>query len=536
MPLCAVLLTALIVLLATHNGGQKTQNQPDVRVGTVSLQDQKALATRFRPRLFFDRKERWRPLNVRSFFAESAISGQGQRLCSGSGQGGQCPVLSGLAEFANEISSYRFLGRDLHLDIRGQQPDGVDYQSPYPECRDEPAPLLDCDGGDRTVLYYNVIPANGRFYIDYWWFFRYNDFPRFPTVTSCTGLLREKICSDHEGDWEGITVVTSAGDASSVEYASYAAHTGAFRYANDQLQLLGDSKTHPAVYVAEGSHASYARRCKAGLCQQNSSGVVGLPDGRHNGRARWGRNSAQECQDGACLLHLPAAVERHGISWDAFRGTWGQGCPEPNPDCPLVAGPASPSQQPRYQAPYCSRNVLVDGRQVEKEPSCDGPIVGASPEATPGLPTGADCRSWAGPQVAILACDEDRLAQGLASAKPLSAPPIILRVRHRLASDAATAGVAQVLRPPLRPRTPVTVSGRVTRLIVRAGGQQASDGSLAPVVEASFDHLALKPSQRAVVRVHRLGARFPVTLELNKGPTIEPSVVADVASTRIAAR
>jgi hypothetical protein len=79
--------------------------------------------------------------------------------------------------------------------------------------------------------------VTGGYDIQYWFFYPYND-----SVASV----------NHEGDWEHITVTTdSAGNFYS---AWYAQHGGGTRYSASQLRWNG---THPIVYSADGSHASY---------------------------------------------------------------------------------------------------------------------------------------------------------------------------------------------------------------------------------------------------------------------------------------
>ena len=75
--------------------------------------------------------------------------------------------------------------------------------------------------------------------IQYWFFYAYNDsFGSF----------------NHEGDWEHITV--SVNSKLQFVEAVYAQHEYSTRYKKNKLTFI--NKTHPVVYVADGSHASYA--------------------------------------------------------------------------------------------------------------------------------------------------------------------------------------------------------------------------------------------------------------------------------------
>jgi hypothetical protein len=91
-------------------------------------------------------------------------------------------------------------------------------------------------------------PLSGAVAIQYWWFFFYND-----------------AWNRHQGDWEGVTIFVLAGPDQTFRPlgAAYGAHDlGRWRRWQD-LQKLNDSAvvsrtgTHPMVYVARGSHASY---------------------------------------------------------------------------------------------------------------------------------------------------------------------------------------------------------------------------------------------------------------------------------------
>lgn len=80
--------------------------------------------------------------------------------------------------------------------------------------------------------------VSGGYDVQYWFFYAYDDGPaRF----------------DHEGDWEHVTITA---DADQRFYSAwYAQHNSGVRYAASQLQFVNG--THPVVYSAVGTHASY---------------------------------------------------------------------------------------------------------------------------------------------------------------------------------------------------------------------------------------------------------------------------------------
>jgi hypothetical protein len=89
-------------------------------------------------------------------------------------------------------------------------------------------------------VYVHVKPSvvvSGGYDIQYWFFYPYNDF-----IAS----------ANHEADWEHITVTTDG--AGNFQSAWYAQHSDGVRFTASQLLWNG---THPVVYSADGSHASY---------------------------------------------------------------------------------------------------------------------------------------------------------------------------------------------------------------------------------------------------------------------------------------
>lgn len=89
-------------------------------------------------------------------------------------------------------------------------------------------------------VYVHVKPSvvvTGGYDIQYWFFYAYND--------AAAGF-------NHEADWEHITVTTDS--AGAFQSAWYAQHSSGARYTASQLLWNG---THPVVYSADGTHASY---------------------------------------------------------------------------------------------------------------------------------------------------------------------------------------------------------------------------------------------------------------------------------------
>jgi Vacuolar protein sorting-associated protein 62 len=89
-------------------------------------------------------------------------------------------------------------------------------------------------------VYAHIFRRNNGYAIQYWFFYAYND-----SIGS----------ANHEADWEHITVSTDANG--NFVSAWYAQHEGGTTYNSGQITFING--THPVVYSADGSHASYPK-------------------------------------------------------------------------------------------------------------------------------------------------------------------------------------------------------------------------------------------------------------------------------------
>jgi hypothetical protein len=433
------------------------------------------LAARFRPWLKLDSQERWRPLSIAGLLAEGR-----HRFCRRRATSTTCTPIASEADFVHQSSSGTAIGDQTYLDIAGSRLQ--DYRGPE---RCGPL-LLDCGRGARSAIYYHVTQSNDRFYIDYWWFLRFNHFERTPT-SSCrlASARKASVCDEHEGDWEGVTVVTPPGVDDQIDYVVYAAHKGTFRYAATELGR-SHGLTRPDVYLARGSHAAYPRPC-SGKCDQPIAfqNLLTLPEASFDGKADWERNG-DACHVGApdsCLLPLPSAA-RDPRAWTNWPGQWGAGCVDPCGGKTFANSPKSPGLQARFQTPWCS----TQGGAF----TCDGRTLG--------------CSDWLGPLVSAVACDPDALAAGLNRPSRRETGNITLTVKGEARTRETTPGVVQAVGDPLGPGETVTVSGGGPKLQVLV---RAQDGPL--LVEARFADLGLPAGQTAVATVAKGG---------NEGPTV----------------
>jgi len=226
-------------------------------------QDDLALALRFRPRLLFDKKERWRPLDVDAFLAEP-----GHQACPPQGTG-PCIPLTSVAQLTPAVA---------YLDMRGNGP-------PDPP-------------GSPSAIYAHVVRRGARVAIDYWWFLRYNAY----------SLDR------HESDWEGVTVIVNRA-ATRVLEVHYAAHADVWRYDADVPRIV---ENRVKVYLANGDHAAYPKPCTH-LCRQSNPT---LPEAHFGGQISWIGNAAAGCRR-RCVRLLPTDASGAPASWNAWDGRWG---------------------------------------------------------------------------------------------------------------------------------------------------------------------------------------------------------------------
>ena len=348
-----VLGAALILVLHFTNvlsGPGRRQVEPFSEVPPTMAA---SLAARFRPWLLFDTHEHWQPLNVDSLLDEGT-----HKFCRGAGNT-DCTLIANHGEFEQLVRQTPELGAHLNLDGSS-----VGQYRGSASCT--PSSLFDCGTGPGSAIYYHVTDSNDRFYIDYWWFLRFNHFAITKSLCLSQDLQKASVCDEHEGDWEGVTVVTPPNDPSRAAYVVYAAHKGSFRYSTTSLQMKGADNTRPVVYLASGSHAAYPIPCTGDLCFQPvglaAGGLIDIPDGRYNGAVSWARNPDAQCDlggAGSCLIPLSDQP------WTNWPGQWGDGCESACGGAGDVNSPQSPGLQARYQTPWCSTEtvgITCDGR------------------------------------------------------------------------------------------------------------------------------------------------------------------------------
>jgi hypothetical protein len=425
---------------------------------TVSPAQELANAVMYRPFLRFDSSEHWRPLNLDYLLYEQGADTLPAHVWHGCHCLGAEPTdaVSNLGQLVNDDSQVLSGG---YLDIWQTGGGSGDRRSPYTltggPCED--AFLFDCSADPYTAIYYNRTVVQGadgdnvdyaRSYWDYWTYYRNNDYSG-PLGSFDTSF-------DHEGDWEGMTVVTTAEPlAPQVEWVGYAQHEGAaYRYLASSLLAISNPEDatsslnglHAVGYVADGDHATYPDFCSSG-CNQSAylpGGVFNRPETDHDGRANWSGNSS--CV--ACVLSLPENSTdalalpddpesgRNATSWNASAIHWGDS----------TDSPQAPGQQPRYLQPWLWQPGPAVGARTAN---------GAGGQLSAALALRTDeseCAGWFGPGVATEWCDPTSMQAGLANGRfGLMSGDVVIHVsdasKHR---SGQTTGLVQVIGAALR--------------------------------------------------------------------------------------
>ena len=434
---------------------------PEPPPATTFRRRMAALATRFRPYLFLDGTELWRPLDVDSMLAEGW-----HRVCSTPTER-DCPTIAGAAALKREgvVSG----GTRPFLRIDGL--DGVDarlFRSLVQGCR-----RVEC-APER--IYYHASQDADYIYLDYWWYLRFNDSPG-PTKY------------DHQSDWEGVVVAVDRRDLSTFAWVGFAEHDGIWRYLRatlscDGVEVQGSCGTEDArfghrvnVFVANGTHAAYPASCDPkshapipylGLsCRQVATrgpGILGfhVPEASFDGTAPW-------------ALNIRASALTPLGPWASWPGRW-----DPRDNV------KSPADQGRFRDPRRASDTRCP------------------PDACAYVPPHGferACKGWFGLDAVATACDADVVASGASGAGLLRISRGVIDLTASLDPALETIqgqdvpGLAQLLGGPLLDREELVVSGTAgpdTELYVRASRADT-------LYEARFVDLGLESGGRAAV-------------------------------------
>lgn len=433
----------------------------------------------FRPILRFDSAERWRPLDIESFFAEQfdtldAGGATTHRVCRNIAQPGfDCaPLTPGLAMLRQYPNGWEASDTGWpYIDIHGDGDDVEEFAAPDQSCA--PGDLLDCDAGPRSSIYWHEV---GPFedhpyrYLDYWFFYRYNKFQG----------------GDHEADWEGVSIALDASDSNpeNFAFAAFDTHGHPYRYLRDVLSCDSDETPGSCgmegapnggqrvnVYVAEGSHASYPKRCDAEPCARTAEWPDSLfPEKRYNGQARWANDSVAS----ALKPFLPAEGWSipSAANWVDWPGWWGFKDGASHVESPGARGPNSRFWRPdpaitctEHWAPEGATCDATESTSVTTTASGSSTVLtsDAAEESTARRTSAEACDTWMGPHTAIAICDQSLLRAAIRNGQIGHQIPVRVEQGGRLIDRAAmTRGLVQVLGDPVSGRRELVLRNEVS--------------------------------------------------------------------------
>jgi hypothetical protein len=468
-----------------------------------------AIAKAYRPYLFFDSEEQYRPVTVKGLIGEGQVQ---LRRTLNLFYGGTLLVKTVTRTIHTPedlFSTFKVVGQGHSWNNKETQ---MEYptKSRYEGCRTRnllrggeygPVHLSDCDTGTHAGVYFQVAqpnrnaaaPENRRslVWVDWWWLLRNNP-------------IRG---DSHGGDWEGVSVAVGP-RSGKVALVTFASHKGVNRYLNGVVVMHGG---RPEVYLSQRSHAAYPRPCiKAsgtsflgiiveGDCWQEyieQSGPNLIRETRYDGKSPWGRNSDDSCYADSkrpCALQLKHPGDNDGAAtmtglprtWNTWLGRWGG-----KHGVSVGNGPTSPGNgQSRFTRPWrpsvrcgiptSGRRQDDDGYFSTKPPQNDECVelrqAGAASDLIPVGEAGS-CGDYTGPYVAAAVCDQRQLTDAGIAGELTLRGTVAVSTSHAGERSADAPGIAQATGLPLAADEQAFVTGTspvTTQALVRV---HAADG------------------------------------------------------------
>ncbi len=284
---------------------------PGLAAVPLDAEQQAQLARRYAPVVWLHSREEYLPTRVASFLKGSRltwrtrrgrvrqVAGRGavsaRRLGRGCDQG--CYSVGGW--LAPELTR-PFFGRDRPRDLDLKRGFALDVANP----------LRAGEGAAAPMLYeLGVRKADDELRITYWFLYAFS----VPYLAFREGG-RSVVPISHEGDWENVDVVLGLANAAPRRVEFYG-HGRPLRVAWTDVERTGGERTHPVVYSARNSHASYPdaapRRTKDNTLCVGTSRLcsVELRD-RGTRWAPWERPGG--------------LVDARAQPWYGFGGAWGR--------------------------------------------------------------------------------------------------------------------------------------------------------------------------------------------------------------------
>ena len=208
------------------------------------------------------------------------------------------------------------LGEQFHLNLPADPlGDTCDYAKDFAKLKRE--------GEAPAITYAHIARQKGRpgLAVQYWFFWYFNQFNDL-----------------HEGDWEGMQVVFEASDPAQA-LREGPSEVGLFQHGGGERADWSDGKvekegTHPVVYPAAGSHATFYEP------------AVYIQNGRKGSGVGCDDTSAPLRRLAVHPIQVPTHPSRHGrFAWLTYGGRWGQW------EKSFNNGPTGPQTKTRWLAP-----------------------------------------------------------------------------------------------------------------------------------------------------------------------------------------
>ncbi len=302
---------ACVSLRVAGSGGRTALNgvQPDTDCDGIDDRQEQELGMKFAPQLRFHGWERYLPVDVDSYLKSCRLFIKHEamvRLTMEQGRIDQTnlsqQVYSG-SSGQGSASVHRSSESALfYLDLN----ENVQYSASAGE-RKCYLHVFPARWNSRTIngLAIDTVISPRDIVLQYWFLYTGSVVPDYSDVLS------------HEGDWEHVEVVVT--DSGMFKHAIYFRHNYHSQSLRSEDLILIDN-THPVVFVALGTHASYERAGSTGI--ETEFGADLLNDIADNGDSlRWWN----VWETGAGMINLGEAGQpMNGQNFILYAGRWGE--------------------------------------------------------------------------------------------------------------------------------------------------------------------------------------------------------------------
>src|SRR5215208_1355127 len=233
------------------------------------------------------------------------------------------------------------LGDDYYLDLPG---DPLDVKCPDKGSYAKDFQGLRNDGRAPAVAYAHIAtePGHPGLVVQYWFFYYFNQFNDV-----------------HEGDWEGMQISFDA-DTPAEALAQGPSQVALFQHAGGERADWDDTKvqkdgTHPIVYPAAGSHATFY------------DNAIYIQNGSHGSGVGCDNTSEPNVRSDPVPVIIPTAAARGSESqWLSFLGHWGER------EKGFNNGPQGPTTKKQWLRPF----TWMDGIRQESPRLPGGAVLG----------------------------------------------------------------------------------------------------------------------------------------------------------------